>query len=186
MSQAAKPTGFFGRLLARGMAWGHRSFYKNTARVIDLHPNDVYLEIGFGSGLFIKKYASHVSRIVGLDYSEDMIKLASNLNKDLIESGKAEFIQGDVSSLPWNENEFTDRIHVHFNDIHSQLGAHDELGHVGPPDPRRILGHNVVLVGNHPIVKDHETGLGACLLSSLSRLFTFTRRQTITKRAVAR
>jgi len=107
MSQAAKPTGFFGRLLARGMAWGHRSFYKNTARVLDLHPDDVFLEIGFGSGLFIKKYASHVSRIVGLDYSEDMIKLASSLNKDLIKSGKAEFIQGDVSSLPWNENEFS-------------------------------------------------------------------------------
>jgi len=107
MSQASKPTGFFGRLLARGMAWGHRSFYKNTARVVDLHPNDVYLEIGFGSGLFIKKYASHVSRIIGLDYSEDMVKLASSLNKDLIESGKAKFFQGDVSSLPWNENEFS-------------------------------------------------------------------------------
>jgi ubiquinone/menaquinone biosynthesis C-methylase UbiE len=107
MSQASKPTGFFGALLARGMAWGHRSFYKNTARVVDLHSNDVYLEIGFGSGLFIKKYASHVSRIIGLDYSEDMVKLASSLNKDLIESGKAKFFQGDVSSLPWNENEFS-------------------------------------------------------------------------------
>jgi ubiquinone/menaquinone biosynthesis C-methylase UbiE len=107
MPQAAKPTGFFGRLLARGMAWGHRSFYNNTARVVDLHPNDVYLEIGFGSGLFIKKHASHVSRIVGLDYSADMVKLASSINKDLIESGKAEFVQGNVSSLPWNENEFS-------------------------------------------------------------------------------
>ena len=36
-----------------------------------------------------------------------MIKIASSLNTDLIESGKAEFIQGDVSSLPWNENEFS-------------------------------------------------------------------------------
>ena len=107
MSQAAKPTGFFAKLLARGMAWGHRGFYENTARVLDLQPDDVYLEIGFGSGLFIKKYASLVSRIVGLDYSVDMIKLASSLNKDLISSGKAEFIQGNVSSLPWNDNEFS-------------------------------------------------------------------------------
>ena len=107
MSQATKPKGFFGKLLARGMAWGHRGFYKNTARVADLQPNDVYLEIGFGSGLFIKKYASHVSRIVGLDYSEDMVKLATRLNKDLVESGKAEFFQGEVTSLPWKENEFS-------------------------------------------------------------------------------
>ena len=107
MSQVSKPTGFFGKLLARGMAWGHRSFYKNTARILDLKNDDKYLEIGFGSGLFIKKYASHVSHVAGLDCSKDMVKLASTINRDLIESGKAEFIQGDVSTLPWKDNEFS-------------------------------------------------------------------------------
>ena len=107
MTQFRRPTGFFGKFLAKGMAWGHRDFYKNTAKMLNLKHDDKYLEIGFGSGLFIKKYASFVSRIVGLDYSEDMIKLASSLNKDLITSGKAEFVQGNVSSLPWNENEFS-------------------------------------------------------------------------------
>jgi arsenite methyltransferase len=107
MSQFAKPTGLFGRILARGMAWGHRDFYKNTAKVLNLKHDDKYLEIGFGSGLFIKKYASHVSRIAGLDCSEDMVKLASSINKNLIKSGKAEFKQGNVSTLPWNNNEFS-------------------------------------------------------------------------------
>ena len=113
MSQAekpsgfAKPSGFFGRLLARGMAWGHRGFYKNTAKVLNLQDDDRYLEIGFGSGLFIKKYASHVARIAGLDYSEDMVKLATDINKKLVESGKAEFRQGNASTLPWNNEEFT-------------------------------------------------------------------------------
>ena len=107
MSQVSKPTGFFGKLLARGMAWGHRSFYKNTAKILDLRNDDKYLEIGFGSGLFIKKYASHVSHVAGLDCSKDMVKLARSINRDLIESGKAEFIQGDVSTLPWKDNEFS-------------------------------------------------------------------------------
>ena len=107
MSQVSRPTGFFGKLLARGMAWGHRGFYKNTARILDLKNDDKYLEIGFGSGIFIKKYASHVLHIAGLDCSEDMVKLASSINKELIESGKAEFIQGDVSALPWKGNEFS-------------------------------------------------------------------------------
>ena len=106
-SQVAKPTGFFGRILARGWAWGHKDFYKNTAKVLNLKPDDKYLEIGFGSGLFIKKYASHVARIAGLEYSEDMVKLASSINSDLIKSGKAEFKQGDVSALPWGDNEFS-------------------------------------------------------------------------------
>jgi hypothetical protein len=39
------------------MAWGHRSFYKNTAQVLNLQPEDKYLEMGFGSGLFIKMRA---------------------------------------------------------------------------------------------------------------------------------
>jgi ubiquinone/menaquinone biosynthesis C-methylase UbiE len=107
MPQAKKPTGFVGKILARGMALGHRNFYKNTAKVLDLQPDDKYLEIGFGSGLFIKKYVSHVSRIAGLDYSEDMVKLASDINENLIKSGKAEFKQGNVSNIPWNNDEFS-------------------------------------------------------------------------------
>jgi len=107
MPQVSKPTGFFGRLLARGMALGHRGFYKNTARILELKNDDKYLEIGFGSGLFIKKYASNLSRIAGIDYSEDMVKLASSINNNLVESGKAEFLQGDVSGLPWKDNEFS-------------------------------------------------------------------------------
>jgi len=107
MPKVSKPTGFSGKLLARGMAWGHRGFYKNTAKILDLKDDDKYLEIGFGSGFFIKKYASHLSRIAGIDCSEDMVKLASSINEGLVESGKAEFVQGDVSALPWKDSEFS-------------------------------------------------------------------------------
>jgi len=107
MSQFGKPSGFFGKILAKGMAWGHRDFYKNTAEFLNLQREDKILEIGFGSGLFIKKYASHVARIAGLDLSEEMVNMARSTNKKLIESGKAEFIQGNASSLPWGDNEFS-------------------------------------------------------------------------------
>jgi ubiquinone/menaquinone biosynthesis C-methylase UbiE len=107
MSQFAKPAGFFGRMLARGMALGHRDFYKNAARALELKPDDRYLEIGFGSGIFIKKYASHASWISGIDYSEEMVKLASEINSDLVESRKAEFRNGIASSLPWDDNMFS-------------------------------------------------------------------------------
>ena len=107
MSHFEKPTGFFGKILAKGMARGHKAFYKNAAKVINPTTDDVYLEIGFGSGIFIKKYISHVSKIAGIDYSKDMVKLASNINKSLVDSGKAEFKHGYASSLPWDDNEFT-------------------------------------------------------------------------------
>jgi ubiquinone/menaquinone biosynthesis C-methylase UbiE len=107
MSQFAKPRGFFGKILAKGMARAHKNFYKNAAKALDLKYDDKYLEIGFGSGIFIKKYVSHVSKITGLDYSEDMVNLANDINKKLVESKKAEFKQGDAKSLPWNDNEFS-------------------------------------------------------------------------------
>ena len=89
------------------MAWGHRDFYSNTARVLDLKPEDRLLEIGFGSGYFIKDYASHVARIAGVDISEDMVSLAGGVNKELVQSGRAEFRLGDVSSLPYGDCEFS-------------------------------------------------------------------------------
>ena len=107
MSQFAKPTGFFGKMLAKGMARGHKSFYKNALKAINPKKDDEYLEIGFGSGVFINKYIYHVSKIAGIDYSEDMVKLASDINRTLVESGKAEFKHGSASYLPWADNEFT-------------------------------------------------------------------------------
>lgn len=107
LSQFAQPTGFYGRLLARGMAWAHKDFYSNAAKALNLQSNDTYLEIGYGSGLFIKRYATHVSRIAGVDCSEDMVELANNLNKPLVESGKAELLLGTASYLPWDDHEFS-------------------------------------------------------------------------------
>ena len=107
MSQFAKPTGFLGNTLSKGMARGHKQLYKNALQAMNPTKEDTYLEIGFGSGLFIKRHLSHVAKIAGIDHSEDMVRLASSINRDLVESGKAEFRQGDTSTLPWNDNEFT-------------------------------------------------------------------------------
>lgn len=107
MSQYKKPVGLFGRMIARGMAWGHRDFYKKTAQVLGLKPEDKYLELGFGSGLFIKKYVSHASEIAGIDYSEDMVELAKAINKDIVNLKRADFRQGDVIALPWSPEQFS-------------------------------------------------------------------------------
>jgi ubiquinone/menaquinone biosynthesis C-methylase UbiE len=140
MSQAAKPSGFFGKLWARGMALGHRGFYKNTARILDLKSDDNYLEIGFGSGVFVKKYASHVSRVVGVDRSKDMAKLARAINKGLVESGKAEFIQGDVSALPLRDSKFSVVVGIETFFFWSvPRAALAEIGRVLAPDGRLII-----------------------------------------------
>lgn len=108
MGQFEQPRGFLGRFLARGMAWGHRDFYKNTAKILDVKSDDLFLEIGFGSGIFVQKYISPITaNISGIDYSEDMVNLARDINRKIVQTGKADFRHGDVSSLPWPDDEFT-------------------------------------------------------------------------------
>ena len=107
LSQGAKHTGFWGRIMARLMAIAHRSIYKNVAAALNLQPEDDYLEVGCGSGIFMKSYASHVHSIAGLDHSEDMVKLASHYNRKRIEAGTAEFRHGDAVQLPWEDEKFS-------------------------------------------------------------------------------
>ena len=90
MSNFAKPTGPFGVMLAKGMALGHKDFYKNTSKYLNLNKNDKYLEIGFGSGMFIKKYIDGISKIAGLDHSSEMVELAKKVNKERVKEGKIE------------------------------------------------------------------------------------------------
>jgi ubiquinone/menaquinone biosynthesis C-methylase UbiE len=107
MNQAEKPTGFFGILSAKAMAYGHKDFYSNTASVLQLTKEDEFLEIGFGSGMFINKYATNVKSITGIDYSADMVTLARSINKELVNHKKAVFLQGDALLLPFADNSFT-------------------------------------------------------------------------------
>src|SRR5690554_4261920 len=107
MTQFGKPTGKLGKILAKGFAFGHKDFYKNTASIAELKESDELLEIGFGSGVFINKYAKHVKSISGLDISPDMVKLAKDINSKLFNEKKIELVEGDISSLPWSDNLFS-------------------------------------------------------------------------------
>ena len=103
-SQASHPRGFWGRLLAlRLMPMGHKPMYEEAAPSLNLKPEDDFLDIAFGSGIFIKNYASHVRSVAGLDLSEDMVRVAKKVNRKLVTEGRADFRQGDASHLPWEE-----------------------------------------------------------------------------------
>jgi SAM-dependent methyltransferase len=107
LPQHALPRGFAGRITALLMEKFHKTIYENVSKALDLKPEDDLLEVACGNGYFLKKYASHVHSVAGLDLSELMVKLAKKKHKDRVAAGTGEFVQGEAAQLPWKDNRFS-------------------------------------------------------------------------------
>ena len=105
--QQMLPRGLKGWFIGMVMPLFHRAIYKEVFPFLDLQSDDRLLEVGCGSGYFLKKYSSKAKSIAGLDLSEVMIGIARKKNKKRIEEGTAEFKPGDAAELPWEENTFS-------------------------------------------------------------------------------
>jgi ubiquinone/menaquinone biosynthesis C-methylase UbiE len=107
MSTAKKPVGLRGRLVARFMGWAHGSLYRAVAKQLALTEEDEFIDIGYGSGMFIKKHASHVKMAAGVDISEDMVNMARKFNRQMVDLGRADLRLGDAGNLEWPDGSFS-------------------------------------------------------------------------------
>jgi len=107
LPQPMLPRGFGGWIMGLIMPIAHDSINKLALPLMDLEPQDDLLDVGCGPGYFIKKHASNVKSVAGLDFSEVMIKMATRKNRARIEAGTAKFVQGEASKLPWKDNTFS-------------------------------------------------------------------------------
>jgi len=93
-----------------GIEWTSEKIQLMTRNILEeLHPNetDVLLEIGCGSGWILKKLKSHCHRVLGLDISRAMLKLArSSLPDDYL-------LAAEMARLPL-KSESADRILCYF------------------------------------------------------------------------
>lgn len=101
VSQTRKPEGTLGKMMLNGMNSGHAkmadwglSHLKTIApeRVVDLGCGG-----GRNIGALLEKYPS--AKGTAVDYSELSVEKAKEFNKDMIQNGRLEVVQGDVSSL---------------------------------------------------------------------------------------
>lgn len=106
--QCRKPTGTFGRLMARSMNYSHSKVTQWGLSRVSINKDDTILDIGCGGGRTINTLAKTATRgkIYGLDYSEDCVKVASKINKKHIEEGQVEILHASVSSLPFSDDLF--------------------------------------------------------------------------------
>lgn len=103
----ALPRGFTGGITYFFMNRMHSAIYKNVAEVLVPQPDDDLLEVACGNGHFLKKYASQVRSVAGLDLSEVGIRAALKKHAARVAAGTGEFVCGDAAQLPWSEEEFT-------------------------------------------------------------------------------
>ena len=107
LPQPGLPRGFVGWIVAWIMPLAHSPIYKRVSRVLNLQLEDYLAEVACGGGHFLKKYASHVHSVAGLDLSDVQVKMAKRKLRGRIAAGTAEIVQGDASQLPWEDNSFS-------------------------------------------------------------------------------
>lgn len=106
--ECRKPTGAFGRLVARKMNRSHKAVTRWGLDFLDVGDGRLLLDIGCGGGHNLKNLAriSPSAMVYGADYSLDMVSLSRKLNRTLIRQGRLEVLEASVSWLPFRDDIF--------------------------------------------------------------------------------
>jgi ubiquinone/menaquinone biosynthesis C-methylase UbiE len=76
--------------------------------LLEIDPFDSVLEVGSGPGVGLQLAAAraHQGRVVGVDLSETMLKMAHRRNQVQIEAGRVELHLGSVDKIPFDDATF--------------------------------------------------------------------------------
>lgn len=105
VAQFRRPSGPLGRLAGWTMARRPSNRLRNrwTVAQLDLRPDDVVLEVGYGPGLALDMVDRKLGtgRIFGLDHSVEMFRQAVRRNSHAVAAGRVVVGIGDVLSPPF-------------------------------------------------------------------------------------
>ena len=108
-SQFGKPSGLFGALFMGPILnlWNTR-LVNAAIDLLDPQPKDTVLDIGFGGGFSLVALAAKAPRakIVGVDYSREMVETAARLVRDKKLDARVSVRWGDVAKLPFRAGMF--------------------------------------------------------------------------------
>ena len=105
---AAKPSGFWGKMMIKAMNKGHSSLTDWGLSYIDIPLNSTLLDVGCGGGRTVSKLCRMVGngKVYGIDYSELCVSKSKKLNQKNILCSKADIIKASVSLLPFDDEKF--------------------------------------------------------------------------------
>lgn len=106
--QFARPTGALGQIIGHLMALKNKERSWWVLPVLEIHDTDRVLEVGFGSGVDIRRVSEIAVHgfVAGVDHSEVMLKQARGRNAAGIKAGKVELQLGSASQLPFPDGSF--------------------------------------------------------------------------------
>lgn len=103
-----KPTGFAGRMIGHLMTVQHRTLTDWTIERMRIGATDDILDVGCGSGMAVGLMAAKAQRgtVTGLDYSPEMVALATRRNRAAVQAGQVRVLRGDAMALPFPDASF--------------------------------------------------------------------------------
>ena len=106
-SQFGNPRGLIGKLCCLIMNIINKAMYRTVISNINVESRNEILDIGYGNGYLIKQlFEKTKANIHGIDISEDMLKAASDRNKNGINEGKIHLSLGDCCNLNFSDGTF--------------------------------------------------------------------------------
>jgi ubiquinone/menaquinone biosynthesis C-methylase UbiE len=141
--QSRHPRGLVGRVLARIMASETARTNEHAQELLHIRPTDRMLEVGCGHGRTIARAASVARQgiVVGIDVSADIVQMATQWNRHLIQAGRVELQHADSAQIPYGDESF-DRVYtVHTLYFRDEPRAHlREMYRVMKDGARIVLG----------------------------------------------
>lgn len=145
LNMFGRPKGFLGRLGGMIMARTNRKCAAWVVGLLEVHPNDRVLELGFGPGLGIELLAqTQAGSIAGVDPSREMLEQATDRNQRAIESGHVALRLGSAERLPFEDGTFDKVMAINSMQVWPDATAGlRELWRVVKPGGKIALGFTV-------------------------------------------
>lgn len=91
---------FGGKFMLKSMNKGHEKLARWGRSYLNIDKDYIVLDLGCGGGRNIEYFLTKADKVYGLDHSETSVKMASEINKKAIDTGRCKILVGDVKTLP--------------------------------------------------------------------------------------
>lgn len=108
IDQCRKPQGEKGKEVVESMNKNHYEVTGWGLQMLTIEDDSQVVDLGCGGGKTVQRLAIHTpeGKVFGLDYSEDCVDWANELNHQGIEEGRVVIIRGEVDKTPFEDVSF--------------------------------------------------------------------------------